>query len=171
MEQRCLWLKKLNFSGVKTSVTPLDTISKLLHFGCFDFGSEVFPFHDIPSTLYRIYDLQKVHPLINDTWVIHGLSYVLKMLQKIIAVVWPMKEESQYLTWTILTSQNLTVMSIWQVWVIWFKLSSKQTDRNLDLLTSLTNLSLKYGAKPPLTKYLIISAPMWLRFEILLSGN
>ena len=31
-----------------------------------------------------IYDLQKVHPLINDTLVIHWVSYVCEMLQKII---------------------------------------------------------------------------------------
>ena len=61
--------------------------------------------------------------------------------------MWPMKEESQYLTLTLLMSQNLTVMSIWQVWKIWFKLSLNQTDRNFDLLTSLTNLSFNQISK------------------------
>ena len=42
MVQRChVAGKKLNFSGVRTSFTALDTISKLLHFGCLDFGSKV----------------------------------------------------------------------------------------------------------------------------------
>ena len=72
---------------------------------------------------------------------IHGISYVCKMLQKIICcgVTHERRVPIPYLT--LLMPQNLTVMSIWQAWKIWFKLSLNPTDRNFDLLISLTNLS------------------------------
>ena len=73
-------------------------------------------------------------------WFMASVMFV-KCCRRSFAVVWPMKEESQYLTLTLLMPQNLTVMSIWQAWKIWFKLSLNPTDRNFDLLISLTNLS------------------------------
>ena len=121
--------------------------------------SQFFPFPiflqiSIEFTIYR----RSIHWKMNDTWVIHGFSYVCKMLQKIIccSVTHERRVPIPYLN---SINAPKSVISTWQVWMIWSNLSLKPTDRNLDLLTSLTNLPLKYGAKPQLTKYLILSVP------------
>ena len=62
-----MYLKKLNFSGVRTSFIALDTILKFLHFDCFDFGSEVqYPtvftmFGQILKSLSAATNLSSIH--------------------------------------------------------------------------------------------------------------
>ena len=116
-----------------------------------------------PSRIWRFYDLQKVYPLINECYLSNSwLQLCLyNVAKKIICcgVTHQRRVPIPYMNSINVRKSN--VMPILQVWVIWIKLSSKPTDRDLDLLTSLTNLPLKHGAKLKLTKYLILPAPIW----------
>lgn len=89
--------------------------------------------------------LRFIHWHVNYVWLVNRFSGVYQIMQQIIccgvAKKWGIPIPYLYLIKT--PKPYLTVISIWQDWVIVFRLRSNLIDKNFDLLTSLTNTSLK----------------------------